>query len=133
MGPYFVRTGWDTPGTFNGAEMHLDTLAEGVMVFPTTRGPEQYHQLNRDWVKYSAYVAGGTREAAITHFRSHLSPMRSGDGLSPFGTFEFTTTALKPSFTDPNILMLAEGVMVMFEVDPVRTGTDMTWIESCNW
>ncbi|XXF78298.1 PA14 domain-containing protein [Myxococcaceae bacterium GXIMD 01537] len=141
MGLYFTRASWSTPETFNVGHLNLDTRAESTLLFPTAQGPATYHLTSTNlpttppsgqWRLMSTYVAGGEREFAIAHFEQYLSGYRDADGISPFGSFEFTLNpALRGYLNDFNALLTANGVMVMFEVDPVSLGSNMTWIGSC--
>jgi hypothetical protein len=130
MAIYFVRSDWSTPGTFNTG-LYIDSQTEGKLTFPTPQGEETYFQLNADWLPTGMRVIGGTREEAETHFRASAAAARVGNGLSPFLSVEISKLALDGYFKDANYLQNAEGVMVMFEVDPKPVTDRLTWMRSC--
>jgi hypothetical protein len=99
------------------------------MSFITKRGVETYQQLNTDWLQSFVYPVFGEPGEVITQFKSYAKAYRKGNGLSPFGRFDFDFVALRSWWPKP--LDSADQVLLVFEVETQSLGFTMNWVETC--
>ncbi|WP_164012620.1 PA14 domain-containing protein [Pyxidicoccus trucidator] len=124
----------NSAATMNNLPQSTGTWVDPSMTFVTKSGPEEYQQLNSKWLGPVFYPLFGEPHDAKFWFQGQNSDrrqFRSGNGLSPFTTFDINPKALRNWVYQP--LVSADEVVLLFEVEtePTFDGGNMTWIKTC--